>query len=52
MKRRLIVITVLATLATAAATTYDRLGAAQPVVTTDTVSRGSIVEVVSATGTL
>jgi HlyD family secretion protein len=52
MKRRLIVITVLASLAAAGATTYDRLGAAQPVVTTDTVSRGSIVTVISATGTL
>jgi len=52
MKRRLIVISVLATLAAGAATTYDRLGAAQPMVTTDVVSRGSIVTVISATGTL
>ena len=52
MKRRLIALTVFATLAIGAAATYDRLGAAAPVVTTDSVSRGSIVNAISATGTL
>jgi HlyD family secretion protein len=52
MKRRLIALTVFATVAIGAAATYDRLGAAEPVVTTDAVSRGSIVNAISATGTL
>ena len=52
MKRRLVILAVAAGIAAAGATTFDRLGAAQPVVTTDAVSRGSIVNVVSATGTL
>jgi HlyD family secretion protein len=52
MKYRFIIPVVLAGIAVVGATTYDRLGAAPPVVTTDAVSRGSIVNVVSATGTL
>ena len=52
MKHRLIILAVVAALVAVGATTYDRLGAAQPVVTTDAVSRGSVVNVISATGTL
>jgi HlyD family secretion protein len=52
MKRRLIILIVIAAVAGTGAATCDRLGAAQPVVTTAAASRGSIVNAVSATGTL
>lgn len=52
MKHRLIILAAAATIAVLAATAYDRLGAAAPVVTTAAVSRGSIVNAISATGTL
>ena len=52
MKTRLILLAALIAVVATVVTTYSRLGAAQPVVTTDVVSRGSIVNAVSATGTL
>ena len=52
MKSRLVVLAVLIAAVATAAATYARLGAAPPVVTTDAVSRGAIVNAVSATGTL
>jgi HlyD family secretion protein len=53
MKRKIGIILVLVTITgLSAAAMYLRTGADAPRVTTDTVSRGSIVNVVSATGTL
>jgi HlyD family secretion protein len=52
MKRRLIIVAIVVAGVAGITATYDRLDAAPPVVTTDAVSRGSVVNVVSATGTL
>jgi HlyD family secretion protein len=52
MKRRLAILAVVIVAGLGAAAAYSRLDEATPVVTTDAVSRGSIVNIVSATGTL
>jgi HlyD family secretion protein len=52
MRTRFVIPIALIAAGAAAATAYTRLDAVAPVVTTDVVSRGSVVNVISASGTL